>query len=137
MISGCSRPQLVYGKEVANAPMVYITKLSLLLQIQHIFAPIHSGVAYWSIQSMIWVNTLYYTACVLVTIFLCRPVRKAWQPWLPGHCSDVNTLISVSSLINVISDLLIFLIPLFCVSRLQMQRARKLAVAAVFAVGAL
>ena len=135
MISGCSRPQLVYGKEVVNAPMVYITKLSLLLQIQHIFAPIHSGVAYWSLQAMIWLNTLYYTACVLATIIMCQPVRKAWQPWLPGHCIDVNALISVSSLINVISDLLVFVIPLFCVSRLRMPTTQKCAVAAVFAVG--
>lgn len=136
-ISACSRSKLVFVKELSNTPATYVTKISLLLQIEHIFAPIHSGLAYWSTQAVIWLNTLYYTACILATIFQCSPVGKAWQPWLAGRCSNVAVGNLASSLINVVSDLLIFAIPLLCVSRLRMPTAQKLAVVAVFAVGVL
>lgn len=132
-----ARPQLVYAKELSNTPVIYITKLSILLQFERIFAPIHSGVAYWSIQAVIWLNALYYLACVLATVFLCNPMRKVWQPWIAGHCSNTNALIISSSLINLVSDLIIFVIPLFCVMKLQMPTSRKFGVAAVFAVGLL
>ena len=137
MVSDRSRLQIVWAKEVLNNPTIYAAKLSILLQFLRIFAPIHSGTAYWCIHLVIWLNTLYYVVLFPVTIFLCRPIRKAWQPWLPGRCSNVNAMIVASALINLASDLLIMVIPIFCISQLQMRTSRKIGVAAVFAMGIL
>lgn len=129
--------QIIYARELYNAPLIYVTKLAILFQFQRIFVPRRSGIAYWCIQTVIWVNTLYYIACDLAIAFQCTPIYKAWQPWIPGRCLDVYTLIIAASIINVGSDLVILFIPIFCISKLQMRTSRKIGTAAVFTVGIL
>ena len=132
-----SPPQTVHAKEIINTPVLFLTKLSILLQFERIFAPSKAGKAYWSIRAVIWFNALYYLSCTISTVFLCHPLSHAWQPWNKGHCGNVRALIVISSLINVASDILIIVIPVVCISNLQMRTSRKVGVGAVFVVGVL
>lgn len=127
--------QAVNAKEVANGPIIYIVKLSILLQFMRIFVPSRTGTAYYFIQSVNWLNLLFYTAYTFASVFHCIPRRKIWEPYTPGHCLDIARLIISSSLINVVSDLAMFMIPLFCVSSLHMPLKRKIGVSIVFATG--
>ncbi len=129
--------QGTYAKMILNTPVIYFVKLSILLQFSRLFAPVKSGTFYWSIQALIWLNTLFYIICMFTKVFQCSPVNKAWQPWLPGRCFDMNVLLSASSLINLFSDLLILLIPIFRISSLRMHTLRKIGVASIFLVGVL
>lgn len=99
--------------------------------------PSRTGTAYYFIQSVNGLNLLFYTASTFASIFHCIPRRKIWEPYTPGHCLDIARLIISSALINVVSDLAMFMIPLFCISSLQMPLKKKLGVAIVFAAGVL
>lgn len=125
------------AKEVANGPVIYVVKLSILLQFRRIFVPSRMGTAYYVIQSVNGLNLLFYTAYTFATIFHCIPRRKSWEPHTPGHCLDIARLIISSALINVVSDLAMFMIPLFCISSLHMPLKKKLGVSIVFAAGVL
>ncbi|MCJ1424105.1 hypothetical protein MMC29_001992 [Sticta canariensis] len=129
------RRQAVNAKEVANGPVIYVVKLSILLQFRRIFVPSRMGTAYYVIQSVNGLNLLFYTAYTFASTFHCIPRRKIWEPHTPGHCLDIARLIISSALINVVSDLAMFMIPLFCISSLHMPLKKKLGVSIVFATG--
>jgi large subunit ribosomal protein L36e len=125
----------VHAKEVGYAPVIYFTKLSILLQFLRIFVPRRGGRTFYCIHALIWLNLIYYILYFFTTLFLCVPQRKMWEPHIPGRCFSLAAVIISAAFINIISDVLMFLIPLFCISTLQMPKSRKLGIAAVFAVG--
>lgn len=127
--------KLYYINRIFYSPTILAAKLTILLQLMRIFAPIKRGLVYWLIQALIWLNAGFYLANVLSVIFQCTPVRKAWNPSMPGVCVDTNLNLVVTGAINVLSDALILLLPLWTIWHLKMPTQRKLGVSVVFAAG--
>ncbi|KAE8373466.1 hypothetical protein BDV26DRAFT_67304 [Aspergillus bertholletiae] len=121
--------QIIYG------PIIFITKLSILLLFLRVFAPSVKGVTYFLIQLLIWLNFLFYFADTILKIFECTPRSKIWDEHVPGHCININGPILAASIFNVISDFLILLLPIICVWRLQMTPKKKICTSAVFVAG--
>ena len=122
---------LVYG------PVLWLAKTALLLQLMRIFTPSKSGPVYWIIHGLIWTNLAFYSSVEFAVIFECTPISKAWNPlYEGGHCIDVTVLIIAESCINVISGLLILLLPLWAIWHLRMATKRKAGIIAVFTTGA-
>ena len=111
--------------------------MSILLQIKHIFAPANRNAAHYICHLIIWINLLFYTAVMFVSLFVCTPRQKFWNPTTPGHCLNIKTVNIVASVINAASDLSLMLLPIVCVFQLQMTLRKKLGISAVFAAGAL
>ena len=102
-----------------------------------IFVPTKHGLVYWLIQAFMWLNVLFYTANVLSVIFQCSPIHKAWSSSTQGHCVDTNLNLVVTGTINVISDVLILILPLWTIWHLKMNVRAKLSVSVVFVAGIL
>ena len=122
---------------ILYCPVVLVIKLSILLQLMHIFAPARERATYYVCQIMIWFNTLFYLSTMFVVIFQCNPRAKFWEPTLPGHCINIDVVDIVTAAINVLSDIVLLLLPLTCIWQLQMQSSSKVAVSAVFFTGIL
>ena len=118
-------------------PVVLITKLSILIQLLHIFAPTRAGATYYQCHFMIWFNVLFYTAIFFAAIFECIPRAKFWNPTIPGTCVDMIGINITTSVINAISVFVLLLLPIICDWKLQMNLRNKLGVSAVFAAAAL
>ena len=123
--------QMIYG------PVMFLTKLSLLLQMMNIFALRRTGTIYYLCQFMIWANFIFYTIIMFLAIFMCSPRRKFWDRLTPGHCMNNDTINIVTAIINAASDLVLLLLPIICVFKLQMSLKKKIGVSAVFATAAL
>ncbi|KAE8157854.1 hypothetical protein BDV40DRAFT_304749 [Aspergillus tamarii] len=121
--------QIIYG------PIIFITKLSILLLFLRVFAPSFKGITYLLIQLLIWLNFLFYFADTILKIFECTPRSKIWDEHVPGHCININGPILAASIFNVVSDFLILLLPIVCVWRLQMTFKKKICTSAVFVAG--
>ncbi|KAF7509484.1 hypothetical protein GJ744_008047 [Endocarpon pusillum] len=121
--------------EIYYNPLIFITKLSILLQYIKIFAPSRTGKTYWSVHFLIWINLLFYIAVMLVQIMQCLPRAKIWNPTIPGRCVDIANVLIVGAIINVVSDVSILVLPIHKVWHLQMPRNRKIGVSAVFMAG--
>lgn len=119
--------------------MIWLAKTVLLLQIINIFAPnqSQSKAVYWIAQALIWGNFMLYTATFFVAIFQCTPVRKAWHSELSGHCISVNAAYTFTGAANVVSDVLILLLPLWAIWHLRMAPKHKLGISGVFATATL
>ncbi|MCJ1303445.1 hypothetical protein MMC08_006255 [Hypocenomyce scalaris] len=127
--------QLANAQEIMYGPLIFVTKLSILLQYLRIFVPNNTGFIYYTVQFIIWFNLLFYTADTLVEIFECTPRSKIWNVTLSGHCVNINGAIITTAVINIVSDFSILLLPLTSIWALQMPTRRKVGVSLVFATG--
>ncbi|EAW25384.1 uncharacterized protein NFIA_108770 [Aspergillus fischeri NRRL 181] len=121
--------QIVYG------PLIFITKLSILLLYLRVFAPSFRSKTFFCIHALIWLNLGFYFADTIVKIFECSPRAKIWDKTLKGHCININIPIIVTSSINVASDFLILVLPIVSVWRLQMRNSKKWGTSTIFAAG--
>lgn len=129
--------QLSYVSDVLYAPIIFTTKLSILLLYLRIFRPARE--LYLFIQLLLWANLLFYTAGFFFEIFQCSPVRKAWDVTYiaPGKCLNQRVAALVSAIINTVSDIAILLLPMGTVWELQIPIKKKLGTLAIFCTGLL
>ena len=92
---------------------------------------------YWILQTLNILNTIFYAIYLFVPIFLRKPREKIWLPDTPGKCMNMFTLYIASAAFNIMSDLAMYLIPLWKVWHLQISRGRKMGILVIFATGSL
>lgn len=114
---------------------MFFTKLSILLLFHRIFIPPQPRKPgmYYAIWGVILFNLLYCIALVLVVLLQCAGKKE-----IPGEtCINTYSLLVTASIINVLSDVAMLIIPLVAIWNLHMPMRRKLGVSVVFAVGVL
>ncbi|KAH7039590.1 uncharacterized protein B0I36DRAFT_390210 [Microdochium trichocladiopsis] len=89
-------------------------------------------VAVWSSIVIVALLTTIITVLLLIH---CTPVKSAYDITLPGQCLDVGVLYMANAVTNIITDLMLFLIPIPTIIGLQMGRRQKIGALLVFAVG--
>ena len=111
--------------------------MALLLQLIRVFAPTKKGGVYWITIGLIWANSAFYLTTFFVVIFRCMPQEKIWNPLVPGQCIGDEIVLIVTGAVNMVSDLLIFLLPLWATWHLSMKLRYKVGICAVFATALL
>ncbi|KAM0794133.1 hypothetical protein BDR22DRAFT_977972 [Usnea florida] len=76
----------------------------------------------------------YLVSNLVTQIFGCMPIQLSWEV-APGHCYNRRAAGFAFSSMNIISDLLIFVLPMPMVWRLRLSRKGKLGVMLVFMGG--
>jgi hypothetical protein len=115
--------------------LIVSVKTSILLSYKRIFG--HNKSTRTHIYILLGLSWAWGIATVLVTIFQCSPVEKAWNPTMPGRCIDFVAYLWGNSVPNFIIDWLILAIPIIPVWRLQMAGVQKSLVAGSFALGSI
>lgn len=117
---------------VARTSM-FFAKLSILLLYIRLFFPkgVTRSSLWWVIQVVVWLNFLYTISLILAIALQCVPSHKPYGT----SCVNQYAVLLSASTINIISDVLVLLIPMVSLWRLQMSRKRKWAVWALFAFG--
>ncbi len=127
--------QHFHDLEIVARLSIFFAKLSILLLFLRIFVPpgTQKGRIFYATWFVIWFNLLYCIALVLVVLTEC--VNKH----APRGATCINSylLLVTASIINVLSDLVMLVIPIYAVWHLQMAKKRKLGLSIVFAVGSL
>ncbi|KAI0019205.1 hypothetical protein F4780DRAFT_771391 [Xylariomycetidae sp. FL0641] len=119
---------------VARTAM-FFARLSILLLYVRIFFPLGTvrTMTWWVIQVTIWANLLYTISLIFVTTLQCVPRGLPFG----STCVDQWLVLVLASVINVVTDIAVILIPVRSIWKLQMSRKRKWAIGALFAFGAL
>ena len=123
--------------QVVYCPVILIAKLSLLIQTRRVFSGTKRNFLTLSATVLIWTNTLFYAACMVAVIFTCTPREAIWNPLVAGSCLDQDGLILSATVINLISDILIFTLPIVAVWQMNVTRRKKLRVGSIFATALL
>jgi hypothetical protein len=80
----------------------------------------------------------YWLGSMLQIFLLCTPFEMSWNPTIPGgHCASYNVAFSTIGVFNLISDLIIMLLPIPLLRNLQMAIGTKLGLIAIFGIGLL
>ncbi|KAI7779281.1 uncharacterized protein LA080_001044 [Diaporthe eres] len=115
--------QLIY--KVATC----LTKLSILSLYLRIFPNRNFRISTWIIGAIVVAYTL---AACLVTVFGCHPIYKAWDKKAEGKCVDIIQVWYSTSIMIIITDVMIILLPLNQIRHLQLPLFRKVLLSGVF-----
>ena len=74
-------------------------------------------------------------AQVFATILSCNPIEKAWDITVEGSCLDTLRQFYINAAGNIITDIIVFLLPITILSRLNLVRAQKLVLIGIFSLG--
>lgn len=81
------------------------------------------------------VNMVYYTTALIAGNLSCFPFQYIWDKTIPGRCVNRKALDVSTAALNLLSHLLILLLPHTIIWKLQMTLSRKIGVGIVFSVG--
>ncbi|ETS76307.1 hypothetical protein PFICI_11694 [Pestalotiopsis fici W106-1] len=116
---------------VVYSVAIYLVKISIILQYCRIFKDTRFYRFYFGVMLLLAVWTVVMS---FLLIFICVPVRRFWDENAPGKCMNMLALWLSVAVINMITDLTCFLIPIPPLLQLQMSRNNKILLSAIFAL---
>jgi hypothetical protein len=79
--------------------------------------------------------SLWSISQLLVTIFTCTPIEKFWKPEVPGTCIPNLPFWYINAAGNILTDVIVFVVPLPALGSLKLQRSQKLMLLGIFSLG--
>lgn len=126
--------QLLVAYELIYATSISTIKLSVLCFYLRMF--VNRGLRK-STKFVIAFVLLWTVGNILQVFLICRPFAATYDPTVPGTCGDqVGSFIAIGAF-NIITDVLIFFLPIHTIWNLQMKTRAKVGVVAVFLIGIL
>ncbi|CBF80316.1 hypothetical protein AN8328.2 [Aspergillus nidulans FGSC A4] len=86
------------------------------------------------VMIIVW---LWAISVVLETLLLCRPLAYNWDTSTDGECGERNATFVVAGTLNLVTNLMVMVLPLPHIWKLKLNLAKKLALTAVFCMGLL
>lgn len=119
--------------QVTYKASINLTKCSILLLYLRLFK-IVSWIR-WACWGLLACVIIYCVSSMIATIFQCDPIVKAFNKSLPGTCIDLAKFWYANAGFSIATDIIILLLPMPLVYQLEVPRAQKIALMAVFAIG--
>lgn len=128
--------QLLYAAQIVYASAIMTAKFSILALYWRLFPTrfMKRGCVVLAVLTLMW-----WLAGVLVDIFQCTPVRKAFDidiTSVEGDCISQTGYCLGMIIPNILMDVIILCLPTFEVSKLHLPRSQRAALASVFLLGA-
>jgi hypothetical protein len=119
--------------------MIGALKTAILLEWLRIFNPTGKrNTFFWACHIILWINILFYSASFFAINLACIPRQRIWDKTITeGHCFNENELYLAGTIVNLISDVAILLVPQKVIWSLKMSVKRKIGVSLIFATGLL
>lgn len=98
---------------------------------------------YKRLHQIIWVvlgvTIAFLFASMVATIFICHPIEAAWDPTLrtPTSCYPYIDLLSASAVINILTDVVLCVVPLPYFLKLPLPLKQKISASFLFIAGGL
>jgi hypothetical protein len=73
-----------------------------------------------------------------IGILICKPIEMNWNPTVEGgSCGNQNAAFTAVGIVDIITDLIILILPVPMVYKLQVPRANKIGLCCIFGTGLL
>jgi len=91
----------------------------------------------WSTIATLAVVNAAGFALLMTTVFQCRPVGAAFEVPIPSdaHCTDIVTIYLASAPVNIITDLVMLLLPMPILTGMRLPRKQKAILVITFGFG--
>lgn len=74
---------------------------------------------------------------IIVPLTICQPLVYKWNKSIPGQCADTTAAYRWVSVLNIVTDLVILILPISTLYHLQTTRSRNIGIALTFLTGEL
>jgi hypothetical protein len=134
-----SAPEMIrVSKLLLASDMMYVSSLSLsklsaLLMQYRIFDVAHNFKRWvWAIGTFV---VAWWVVVFLLLIFLCWPVQKRWDVSIPGHCSSRSSGSIANSVMTIVGDVMLLVLPIPQIWKLQLRLTEKILLTLIFCLG--
>jgi Fungal rhodopsin domain len=86
---------------------------------------------------VLFVVVFYSLFGAFTFLLMCRPVKKYWNPAVPGTCLNVKAAFLVTGVFNVVTDFIILSLPIWLLRPLRLPRKQKILVTLILMTGSL
>ncbi|KAJ0382942.1 hypothetical protein COL922a_011499 [Colletotrichum nupharicola] len=124
--------QSFYSSVVVYNIAICLVKISILFQYRRIFA--NEIMQKLTMGGLIFMGLWTSTLSILLPL-VCYPVAKFWDDSIDGKCLDYLTIWYAMAGVNLVSDFVIFSMPIPVIKSLQLPRRQKRMLLLVFALG--
>ncbi|KAH7175970.1 hypothetical protein EDB81DRAFT_863860 [Dactylonectria macrodidyma] len=126
--------RLMLATQIAYSICLGFVKVAVICMIRRIFraAGRFFIIATWA-ATVLSIGWAMYG--IILPFAICKPVESAWGGARPERCGDVVMAYVAVAVLDIISEVAIVALPMKMVYDLQMNRAHKLALVAVFGAG--
>jgi hypothetical protein len=130
--------KLLYAYTFVYAGSVSFTKLSILLFYRRLFERgskwFHIRLGFAAFFSVGYLLSIWSVAGAL-----CQPTEFFWTQFLghTGKCLNINASFLSLTVLNLVADLLVLVVPIPEILALQMSQKKKIAVVGVMGLGGL
>ncbi|KZL74142.1 integral membrane protein [Colletotrichum tofieldiae] len=103
-------------------------------------AYLHISPQKWYRRAILVAIAMVATYTVIIAsllLFHCQPIRTNWDPYSPGECLNSAILYMAIAVSNIVSDVILFVIPIPMVLRLQMRPAVKVGAVLMFGIASM
>lgn len=79
----------------------------------------------------------YTTTIAMLLLFGCKPIRASWDPYAfaTGKCVNAAVMYIAIAVANIVSDVILFIIPIPTIVRLKMPLVQKVGAGVMFGIG--
>lgn len=129
---------VVWAKLVVGIPIVYLAavlfpKLAILAIYLRIFTKKPYRRACYALAVLLIAN---WIATTVAGLLVCIPLRYLWDRTVAGgHCFDINAYFRWSSLVNILTDVIMLILPLPVIWKIHTSRNIKIGLTFTFATG--
>ncbi|EMD92293.1 hypothetical protein COCC4DRAFT_48204 [Bipolaris maydis ATCC 48331] len=110
-----------------------LVKASLILQYIRLFSLIPHVL--WSCYALLILVSSATAWGMFGNVFLCRPIRSYWDVTVPGVCMNKEQHFWSTSIIGIVVDVAIWMLPLPVIGRLSLPKRQKNGLLFVFGLG--
>lgn len=111
---------------------LFLTKVSILLLYLRLFPHPRFVKACW-ITIAVMGAFLFWT--IFGFMFMCTPVNYFWNRSIEGHCFNSKWVYFTNAPFNIITDFVLFGLPLPVLLELQLPRRQKISLIFLFGIG--
>jgi hypothetical protein len=108
-----------------------LTKLSILFLYSRILATKHMRMINHLLIATIIVCNIWTVIAMFIS---CIPLQAVWDPSVKGWCLGLGLQLG-NSILHVVTDFVIFILPLPVLFKLQLNRRKKIGLMLVFSIG--
>ncbi|KAL4899585.1 hypothetical protein BDW74DRAFT_171395 [Aspergillus multicolor] len=127
--------KLFFIEEVLYTTCTALVKISMLFLYLRLFPNVLLRKA---IFTSLAITALWALGSFFAQVFSCKPISFYWNQWdgeHEGRCSSHNALLLAHSIINIVLDILVIVLPMPVLVRLQMSIEKRVGMCLMFAVG--
>ncbi|KAI0169259.1 hypothetical protein GGR52DRAFT_593034 [Hypoxylon sp. FL1284] len=123
----------VFIGEYAYFTVIALIKLSILALYRQTFPTRNMKMSCKVVGAVVLIWCL---AVLTTTTVQCQPIRKAWLTSLEeGTCLNKNTFFVANAVPNIVTDVVMLVLPVYEISKLRMKVAKKILLSLIFILG--